>query len=222
MSRSKCIYLEVGLVTLSLVLVTSLLNLLQNISFIGKVYALVFAVLFLYVPVVVLQKRKRPIDFLDRNFKSYLKSFLTFFITSLIVFPLFALATHAWMTVVYSAEGPVYRMFPDFWHFFAFQFIMIALPEEFFFRGYVQSSLNTVLPKKWKILGVKLGWSWIITALVFAFAHSLVVLRWWHFAIFFPALLFGYLRERTGSITAPVLFHGASNVIMNVIANMYI
>ncbi|HPQ81946.1 MAG TPA: CPBP family glutamic-type intramembrane protease, partial [bacterium] len=43
-----------------------------------------------------------------------------------------------------------------------------------------------------------------------------------HFSIFFPALVFGYLRERTGSITAPALFHAASNILMDWIARSYI
>ena len=91
---------------------------------------------------------------------------------------------------------------------------MVALPEEFFFRGYFQSTLNRVWPTRWRFLGASFGPALPITALVFAVAHSVIALQWWHFSIVFPALLFGWLREKTGSITAPILWHGAANIFM--------
>lgn len=213
--------LEVGIATITLVVITSILHVLQSITFIGKFYGLIFALMFLYVPAAIIRKMGRKIDFLDGDAHSYLKSALIFLITSVIIFPLFLLAAHGWEKVVYNAEGPVFAMMPQFWKILAYQFIMVSLPEEFFFRGYVQSTLNQVFPRKWRLLGANLGWAWIITAAAFAVAHSVVVLEWWHFSIFFPALLFGYLREKTGSITAPILFHGAANIIMNWLGYLY-
>jgi len=219
--QRKSIIIELAIVTLGLVLITSLLNSIQSIALIGKYYGLIFAVLFLYVPFIVMQRRKRKIEFIDEKFSGYLKAILVFLITSVIIFPLFFVGAHYWEEIIYNSTGPHWRAMPDLWKIIFYQIVMIALPEEFFFRGYFQSSLNLVCKKRWRILGVKLGWSWIITAAVFAFAHSLVVLQWWHFAIFFPGLLFGYLRERTGTITAPILFHSASNVAMNWIIYLY-
>lgn len=220
-SAKQKLVLEVSIVTASLVAVTSVLFSLQSVPFIGKYFSLIFALLFLYVPVIVLSKMGREIDFLDRSIFLYFRSLLVFLIAAIIVFPPFFLCAHGWERLIYKAQGPFWRMLPDLLRLLAYQFVIVSLPEEFFFRGYMQSTLNRVLVKRWRFLGADLGWAWIVTAAVFAVAHSIIVVEWWHFAIFFPALLFGYLKERTGSITAPILFHGASNVIMAWIGNMY-
>lgn len=221
MNHKKSIYIEVIITTGALILVTSLLYHLRSISFVNNSYGIVFALLFLYVPVVVISRRGRKIDFIDLNTKEYLRSFVVFLIAALIVFPFFFLGAHIWEKIIYNAIGPNWVLLPDLFKVTFFQLIMIALPEEFFFRGYMQSAFNSIYPKKWKFLGASLGPAWIITAFIFAFVHSFIVLQWWHFAIFFPALVFGYLRERTGSITAPILFHTVSNIAINWIAYMY-
>lgn len=218
----KKILIEVFSVTLALVLVTSALYSLQSIPFIKQYFALIFAILFLYAPVYVLKRAGRKLDFLDANAGAYFKSFLVFLAASAIVFPLFALVSHLWIRFVYGVSGPNFILPADILKYSAFQLVMVALPEEFFFRGYMQSSLKLIFPAKWRILGVDLGWAWPLTAVIFAFAHSMVSLQWWHFSIIFPALLFGYLRERTGTITAALLFHGASNVVMYLIQSAYV
>lgn len=219
--RNKLIT-EVAIVTICLVAITSALQALTVHPFVAKYYGLIFALIFLYVPVVVSHRRGREIDFLDKSIVSYLKSILVFLIAAVIVFPFFWIAAHLWQKIIYHSDFAGFSLMPNFWKAAVFQLIMIALPEEFFFRGYMQSALNNIFSRKWRILGADLGWGWIITAVIFAVSHSFVVLQWWHFAIFFPALLFGYLRERTGSITAPILFHGTSNIVMALIAHMYI
>ena len=219
--QKKDLIIELAVVTIVLLLITSALNILQTVPFIASYYSLIFALLFLYVPVLVIQKRGRKIDFIDRDVKGYLKSFLVFIITSLIVFPVFMVAAHFWVKIVYSAGNVRFPQVPDLVNIVAYQLLMVALPEEFYFRGYMQSVMNQFFVRRWKIFGVKLGWAWILTAFIFAIAHSVIVLRWWHFAIFFPALLFGYLRERTGSVTAPILFHALSNIVMTLISSMY-
>ncbi|HPW45917.1 MAG TPA: myxosortase family intramembrane protease [bacterium] len=213
---------ELAVVTAALLLMARLLFMAKGVGFIGKILPVAIAVLFLYGPVAVIWDRRRRIDFLDDGVVSYLKSIRTFLIVALIIFPPYLIAAHFWQLAVngytsFSAAG-----FPDFWRAAMFQILIIALPEEFYFRGYFQSTINLVTQRRWNIFGTRLGWGWLITALVFAFAHSVVYYRWWHFAIFFPALVFGYLRERTGAITAPVLFHAASNLLMDWFARSYI
>ena len=112
--------------------------------------------------------------------------------------------------------------FPDIGRVIFYQLLLIALPEEFYFRGYVQPALNAIFRPRWNILGVQLGWSWILTAVIFAIAHSIITYQWWHFAIFFPGLVFGWLKERTGALTAPIFFHAAANIFMNWFARSYV
>ena len=220
--RSGSYVVELTATTVSLLVLTRIVFMLRSVSFIDSILPVIVAVLFLYIPVIVLWKRKRRIDFLDLKVKGYIRSIFIFLIAAVIVFPLFFLAAHAWQLIVFNKTAFTAAGFPDLLSAIAFQLIIVALPEEFYFRGYFQTTMDRVLPKRWKILGVKLGWGWIITAAVFAVAHTIVYYQWWHFAIFFPALLFGYLKERTGTITTPILFHAASNLLMNWFARSYI
>ena len=203
--------IELTVVTAALVIVSSLLYFFRSIALVGEFLSAIIAVLFLYVPTIVLWKSGRPLDFLDRDFKAYVRSLLTFFVVAFIVFVPFFFLAHFWMKLVFHAGEFHLVGIPGGAQIMLFQLVMIALPEEFFFRGYFQATIDRVLEKKWNVLGVKLGWGWILTSLVFAFAHSVITVKWWHFSIFFPALLFGYLRERTGSITVSVLMHAACN-----------
>jgi hypothetical protein len=101
---------------------------------------------------------------------------------------------------------------PDFHNVVLFQLLGIALPEEVFFRGYLQDRLNHVFGRPWRLWGAELGPGLFLTALLFMLCHLLLAVNWVRVAIFFPALLFGWMRERTGSLLAPVLFHALSNL----------
>jgi len=94
------------------------------------------------------------------------------------------------------------------------QLLVVALPEELFYRGWMQTSWSRNAPGRGvTVLGARLGRGFLATQALFALGH-LVVLQPWRLGPFFPALLFGWLRERTGSIAAPVLVHAASNLFL--------
>ena len=94
----------------------------------------------------------------------------------------------------------------------AHQLFFVALPEEFFYRGYFQTRLNEVFPRKFLIFGTPMGWGAVLATLFFAFGHSVVQLQWWHFATFFPGLVFAWMRERTDGVVAGAFFHATCNV----------
>jgi hypothetical protein len=94
-----------------------------------------------------------------------------------------------------------------------YQFAYVAAPEELFFRGYVQGSLRLSLKslapgrsRLWDPLAVTGA------AVLFAGAHVAVFQSAVQAWVFFPALVFGWLRARTGGVWAPMLFHGCANV----------
>lgn len=217
----KSLIAELAILTASLLIITRILFVARANLNIGSLLPVIVAILFLYSPIIVMWRRRRHIDFLDRNLKDYIFSVKALIIAVLIIFPPFLLAASVWQTVVLGSKGFHNAGFPNIWNAIAFQLCLVALPEEFYFRGYFQSAMNRLMRKKWRILGADLGYGWIVTAAVFAVAHSIVVYKWWHFSIFFPALLFGYLRERTGSITAPILFHATSNLMMDWFTRCY-
>ena len=87
--KKSSILIETGLTTLILVIITRILYSMQGIPWVGEYYTLIFALLFLYVPIVILRSCRRPIEFFDRGAKQYLHSILVFVVVWLIVFPLF-------------------------------------------------------------------------------------------------------------------------------------
>jgi membrane protease YdiL (CAAX protease family) len=91
------------------------------------------------------------------------------------------------------------------------QLFVVALPEEFFYRGYLQTRLRDAFPQGRFFLGARLGPAFFLTAALFAVGH-LAVFEIWRLAVFIPALLFGWLRERTGTVAGATLFHAACNI----------
>ena len=101
------------------------------------------------------------------------------------------------------------------------QLFVIALPEEAFFRGYLQSALDRVWTPRWRVLGAQLGAGWLVSAAIFAVGHVLTTPNPGRLAVFFPALLFGFLRARTGGIGAGVAFHAACNLYSATLARSF-
>jgi len=101
------------------------------------------------------------------------------------------------------------------------QIVVVALPEEVFFRGYVQSLLRERWSPRRRLLGVPFGAAHVLGSALFALIHLASVPAPERLAVFFPSLLFAWLRERTGSVVAPILFHAAANVTIRVLARLY-
>jgi len=91
------------------------------------------------------------------------------------------------------------------------QLFVVALPEEFFYRGYLQARLRDAMPQGRFFLGARLGPAFFLTAALFAVGH-LAVFDVARLAVFFPALLFGWLRERTGTVIGSGVLHAACNL----------
>lgn len=96
---------------------------------------------------------------------------------------------------------------------FIIQFIWVAIPEEMFFRGYMQTKMYEKYPKGLNILGVKLGWAILMTAALFAAGHVVTKPNIARLAVFFPAIIFGWLREKTNSVLPAALFHALCNTL---------
>ena len=101
------------------------------------------------------------------------------------------------------------------------QLLVIALPEEAFFRGYLQTALDGVWRPRWRVLGADLGPGWLVASAVFAAGHMLTIHHPARLAVFFPALLFGWLRARTGGIGAAFVFHAACNLLAATLGRGY-
>lgn len=91
--------------------------------------------------------------------------------------------------------------------------VLVALPEEAFFRGYVQSRLA-------ERVGARVGpitVANLIASTLFAVGHFGTSVSIARASVLFPSLLFGLLRERTGGVVVPALFHALCNVLSRVL-----
>jgi len=98
------------------------------------------------------------------------------------------------------------------------QLVVVALPEELFFRGYLMGRLEDALPPTRTLWGAKVGWAWILQSLLFGLGHFLVRFDPLMLTRAIPGLLFGWLFARTRSILAGTIFHAACNVLVEILA----
>lgn len=101
------------------------------------------------------------------------------------------------------------------------QLLVIALPEEAFYRGYLQTALDDAWKPRIKILGAELGWGILVSSALFAVGHFATEMHPNRLAVFFPALAFGWLRARTKGIGAGIVFHALCNLFAAYLARSY-
>jgi len=103
------------------------------------------------------------------------------------------------------------------------QLVIIALPEEAFYRGYVQSRLDAAMGPSFRVrlFGADASLAILVTSVLFAAGHLATIHSPARLAVFFPSLLFGWLRTRTKGIGAGVLFHAMCNVFSETLGKGY-
>ncbi len=188
------------------------------------------AVLFLYLPVTAMKRRDEyPEDygltFGDR--RSWLGWFALF---ALVTLPLYALGYAAFVEVLPHLPARLAALLAPYgaaarfaWRWPAKfplkvldQLLVVALPEELFYRGYLQQRLKLRFGPGVPVAGIRAGRAFLLTQLLFALGH-LVEPYPWRLAVFFPALLFGWLREKTRSLPAGILYHASCNLAVMVL-----
>jgi len=97
----------------------------------------------------------------------------------------------------------------------------VALPEETFYRGYLQPRLESLWPARRRVFGAPLGAAALVTAFAFASGHFLGEWNPLRLGPFFPALVFAWLRVRTGGLLAPVAFHALCNIYGELLFALY-
>ncbi len=218
-------------------------HLRRLVPFINRnLHALVAAV-FLYLPTGLIMKRKEDFATYGLSFRPLGRGLWVFFAVSLVVFPLFTVGFYAYYKVLCSRAGAVtvlpaqlgalcrrfkggwpptqWGLPKDFAQIALAQLLVVALPEEYFFRGYVQSRLEVIWPSQRHLFGQLTGLSLVATSILFALGHVLVDFNALRLAVFFPALVFGWMRQATGSILASVLFHACSNLLSELLHSFF-
>lgn len=87
--------------------------------------------------------------------------------------------------------------------------IILVYPvvEEIVFRGALQGWLLTRVHQRLGPISAANG----LTSIVFTVLHGLRWLTGWSLLVILPSLVFGYFRERSGGLAAPILLHAFYN-----------
>jgi uncharacterized protein len=222
-------------------LVASLVRIDVEIAYIGHLGSALVAVTFLYAPVVVAWRRKE--DLYDYGFRAEPigRGLAYGFGYVLLIFPIFALGYFAFYEVVCSPSGQALRDLAlpgqckkyaglSGFHlptidgallkFCAVQLVVVALPEELFFRGCLLELLERRFPPKRRWLGGGVGLALLLSSLAFAVIHLPKDGDPRALATFFPGMVFGWMRSATRSILGPVVAHASSNILIRVLDSM--
>ncbi len=162
-----------------------------------------------------------------------------------VTFPPYALAHHLYMTSMHEwarslglwelARGLPQRVLSPRWppegglaagvlwvgQLLVTHTLGVALPEETFYRGYLQPRLEALWPPRHRVLGTASGLGAVAAAALFALGHFLGEWNPLRLGPFFPALVFAWLRRRTGTVTGAVAFHAACNVFGELLFALY-
>jgi membrane protease YdiL (CAAX protease family) len=216
--------------------VAALVRIDVTLPAVGHLGSALVSVLFLYVPMLVLGRRNE--DLYDYGFRAapIQRGLVTAAIAMAIIFPIFVVgyfvfyevACHSKLLAHLVPRGMCaqYGGLPSLhvpeltWSLAEFclvQMLVVALPEELFFRGFLLGLLEKRFPPKRKILGGGVGLALVLSSLAFAIIHIPKDGDPRVLATFFPGLLFGWMRSATGSILASTITHGASNILIRVL-----
>jgi membrane protease YdiL (CAAX protease family) len=91
------------------------------------------------------------------------------------------------------------------------EFLLVAFPEEVFFRAYVQSRWDLACGKPWNLFHASVGPGLAVQAVLFAVCH-VASGNWLRASVFFFALLAGWLRARSGSVLGGGVYHAVANL----------
>jgi membrane protease YdiL (CAAX protease family) len=137
---------------------------------------------------------------------------------SILVFPPFALAFITW----WHPSHPFVFRGPQSWNDELLgQALVVALPEEAFYRGYLMRSLDQRSHRRLRVCGCEVGPSLLWSSALFAFGHFATEPNVSRLAVFFPAILFGWLRIRTGGVGAGIIFHVLCNFFASTLGRGY-
>ncbi len=98
--------------------------------------------------------------------------------------------------------------------------------EELFYRGYIQSRINEAFGRPFSLWGIQFGAGLVVSSLLFGFLHTLNSVDYFHGRFTFAwgfgvatvgvGLIFGCLRESTGSVVAGIVAHSVLDVLARI------
>jgi membrane protease YdiL (CAAX protease family) len=182
--------------------------------------SIVKSLALIYLPVAILMRLRKDLDRYGLHLRDLKEAFALFAIVSIVTLIPFWGANHLWETLFLHHHFHL-RWPPDFGSLAAGEVLAVGLPEEVFYRGYLQTRLDEAMPARRRILGADVGWALPIASVIFVAGHLVVRPALWELSIFFPSLVFGWMRIRSRGVVAPILYHALCNLGMLVLQRSY-
>ena len=189
----------------------------QWVGFVQPLIGAVAVAAFLWVPAKFLERRGQDAHDAGWRFDRLGRDLAWSLGACLVVLPLFTLgfvlfmkytallpAQVRWYLGPYARDRPLHLRLPFDWSF-AGQVAgnaAVAFSEEFFYRGYMTLRFEE---RRGPVVAA------LAVAALFALGHLLTPAPW-RLAVFFPALLFAWLRNRTRTVVGAAIAHFLCNV----------
>ncbi len=204
--------------TVTVVATVALYLLSQTGGFFQDYLHTLVGAVFVAVPMAALLPRRESFDDYGLPPQGLVKEVLFALLLAAVVFPPFWVGFRLW----WGWERELDFALPEgFWSSALANLVVVALPEELFYRGYLMGRLDLLMKGRVRILGARVGWSILVAAALFGVSHFVVTFDPQRLAVFFPALAFGWMRCLRGSITAAVVFHALCNIYMDLLLVSY-
>jgi membrane protease YdiL (CAAX protease family) len=157
---------------------------------------LLAAALFLYVPLIHYRRGKAPAWLRIEHAGRSARTALLIGAGGILAYLLYARLPLPPALAPYS--GPA----PPLWEILLRQGLLVALPEEVFFRGYLYDAFE------------ERGWEPILpSSVLFAAGHLVISPSWYRALTLFPGLLLGGGRKAAGNVYVPILLHLLFNLL---------
>ena len=212
----KKIWIEVLVLYAIAIAIIGLFKLLSFVPFINDNLWGIAGIVFLFLPVEYLYRKKADLVAFGITWKHLGRGLLWAALLMAITFPPYIWGYKWW----FGREVFHFALPSTFWQEVVGNLFLVALPEEAFYRGFMQTRLDGVFKGRVNVLGAKVGWALVITSALFAVGH-LVEFRADKLGTFLPGLVFGWLRAKTGSIGGAVVFHAGCNIWAQVLRYGY-
>ncbi|MEE2960726.1 MAG: CPBP family intramembrane glutamic endopeptidase [Myxococcota bacterium] len=229
---------------LLLLLALLIVKTIATLPWIGPLAVTAVAALQLYWPILRAEKLGYPYEWLGIKKSEIPQDIKIVAILCLVTFPLYGLGVHWYMTEAYdwfsipevAAWLPHKTFAPmenpkwfDLWkgalwlgEISLIHILGVALPEEMFYRGYLQPQMEKRFSKPGTLFGVPFGRGTIMTAALFALGHFVGEWNPLRLAPFFPSLIFAWQRNRNNSIFGAILYHGLCNIYGEILFSLYV
>ncbi len=214
----------------------------HGVPFVGDNLQAFIAVLFFYAPSLAARAAGRRFDYHEAGLRLHPVALnaKVLGVACLLTFPAFIVGFFAFYGHACGPAGawlaPFFGRLCHHWHGFGGgelhfpdrfaisalnQLVVVAIPEEIFFRGYLLVRLERVWRPTRRLWGAPVGKALVVSSALFALGHLAVIPSPQRLAVFFPALVFGWMRGRTGSIAAGATFHALCNVVADVMHSSF-